>query len=123
MEEKRSIHKEKLNRFNDVPNHLCVCCQTSKKILVEMRSVSTVHLEMCLSGLSLSGFSPHFVLSLGCPHLCYSSPLGAGGSSRFVLLHCSETLKNLEEMSNRFFFFFFFLFPQKICLEDENSWY
>lgn len=42
----RSIHKEKLNRFNDVPDHLCVCCQTSKKILVEMRSVTALHLEM-----------------------------------------------------------------------------
>lgn len=27
----RSIHKEKLNSFGDVPDHLCVCCQTSKK--------------------------------------------------------------------------------------------
>lgn len=76
-----------------------------------MRSVSAVHLEMFLSGSSLSGFCPHFVLSLSCPRSCCSSALGAGGSSRFVLLHCSETLKNLEEMLNRFFFSFFFSFP------------
>lgn len=109
----RSIHKEKLNRFDDVPDHLCVCGQTSKKILVEMRSVSAVHLEMFLSGSSLSGFSPHFVLSLSCPRSCYSSALHAGGLSRFVLLHCSERLKNLEEMLNRFFFFFFFFSPSR----------
>lgn len=119
----RSIHKEKLNRFDDVPDHLCFCGQTSKKILVEMRSVSAVHLEMFLSGSSLSGFSPHFVQSLSCPRSCYSSAFCAGGSSRFVLLHCSERLKNLEEMLNRFFFSLFFLFLQQICLEDENSWY
>lgn len=57
----------------EFPSICMLVVRLQKKILVEMSSISAVHLEMFLSGSSLSGFSPSFVLSLRSPHSCYSS--------------------------------------------------
>lgn len=77
------------NRFSGVPNHLYTCGQTSKKIVVQTRSISTVHLEMFLSGLSLSGFSPCLVLSEQSLFvLLQHEARSAEGLSGFVLLRC-----------------------------------
>lgn len=82
-----SVYKEELNRFSGVPSHLYACGQASKKKkrekrAVQTRSISPVHLEMFLSGLTLSGFSPCLVLSLSSPCSCYSSTRHAAWKER-----------------------------------------
>lgn len=83
-------------------------------MLVEMRSVSALHLEMFLSGSSLSGFFPHFVLSLSCPCSCYSSTLWR----RIEQVCAASLLTDIEELGGDveqifLFLFLFFFSPSR----------
>lgn len=55
------------------------------------------HLEMFLSGSSLSGFSPRFVLSLSSPHSCCSSAWRAW-CRRIEQVCAASLLRETEEL-------------------------
>lgn len=80
-----------------------------------MRSISTVHLEMFLSGSSLSGFSPRFVLSLSSPRSCYSSARHAW-CRRIEQVCAASLLREIEELGQdveQIFLFLYFFFPSR----------
>lgn len=103
----RSIHKEKLNRFNDVPDHLCVCCQTSKKILVEMRSVSALHLEMHFLARVCLGFLPILCCFWAVPiHRAHSVQEDQAGLCCFTAQRHWRTWRRCQTYFSFSFFFF-----------------